>query len=301
MRVVAHVDQTLASGTVTQIKKLKTIFGLQNVKHNDDFASVLVSPLYAWQDTYSQDVNDDVVSTTQGFCDQLETVVVGKKVHYAGANGTGLASALVSYGQWISKWVASNLCPDSLPNELNDCLSTHNAQSDVYTNITIPNDDRAWWYQCCTVFGFFMTAPPADGPQPRIVPALQNAAYWQRMCPLYFPPGKLNAIPPKPQAVAINKKWGGWQIGSNSCIENLFWINGEFDPWRSASINSDYGAPGGGKRADTPSCPDTIMAGAEHGWDGDDDYDAPLSVRRVHAKVIAAIKRWLAVWATKKH
>ncbi|CAF0900930.1 unnamed protein product [Didymodactylos carnosus] len=280
------------------------MFGLQNLEHNDDFASTLVWPLFKWQNVNPHDVNDTVVSTTQGFCDQLETVVVGKKIHYAGANGTGLANALVSYGQWISKWVASDLCRDWSPDgvtTLNVCFSTYNAQSNVYTNITIPNDDRAWWYLCCSLFGFFMTAPPAGGSQPRIVPALQNAAYWQRMCPLYFPPGKLNAIPPKPQALAINKKWGGWQIGTNSCIENLFWINGEFDPWRSASINSHYGAPGGGKRAHTPICPDTIMPGAVHGWDGYNDYNSPPSVRHIHTKVIAAIKRWLAVWAAKKH
>ena len=37
--VIDHIDEVLNGGNQSQIRALKTKFGLENLEHNDDFAS----------------------------------------------------------------------------------------------------------------------------------------------------------------------------------------------------------------------------------------------------------------------
>lgn len=57
----------------------------------------------------------------------------------------------------------------------------------------------------------------------------------------------------------INKHTGGWR---NVKTKRLLWINGEFDPWRPATVSWE-GRPGGPLQS-TPEAPVFIIKGAAH-------------------------------------
>lgn len=72
---------------------------------------------------------------------------------------------------------------------------------------------------------------------------LYNVEYWRRQCPLYFPEvnGHQVGMVKGVRAEDVNKRTGGWD---NVNTTRLLWVNGEYDPWRSASVASDF-RPGG--------------------------------------------------------
>lgn len=289
--IVKHVDQILGNGTAQQISDLKAVFGLQDLKTNDDFAATLPLPFFYWQSYYWTDPE----AQTMQFCDMLETIP-GKNGTYASAKGQGLNVSLPIYGQYIKSQIPS-LCGTQ---DLNDCLGTHDANNSLFTDITNGNDNRGWLYLVCTAFGFYQIAPPPGVNAPRIIPALMNSDYYQHQCPLYFPDGQLNKIPSEPAVAAINSKWGGWNIGAKKCVQNLFWISGQFDPWGSLGVNSIFGAPNHGKRPNTEECPNEIIAGGSHGWNdlglGSGSQMAPPAVQKVVKDVRARFEAWLPLW-----
>ncbi|RUP51166.1 serine carboxypeptidase S28-domain-containing protein [Jimgerdemannia flammicorona] len=94
-------------------------------------------------------------------------------------------------------------------------------------------------------------------------------------------------LPKKPRTNYINKKFGGWKLEA----DYIFWINGEFDPWRSLSVAS----PNAPKRLSTEKSPNVVIKGAVHGWD---DVWSPTTVIpepivEVHNQLIASLSGWL--------
>lgn len=65
---------------------------------------------------------------------------------------------------------------------------------------------------------------------------------------MYFPDSILLH---KPRTDYINKIYGGWNIQD----DHIFWINGQFDPWRALSVNS-ADAP---KRVSSKKSPDVVI------------------------------------------
>eukprot|EP00850_Spirogloea_muscicola_P001730 SM000006S19495 [mRNA] locus=s6:984555:988266:- [translate_table: standard] len=80
---------------------------------------------------------------------------------------------------------------------------------------------RQWWYQTCTEFGFFQTAPEKAA----IRSASINFTYHARMCEELFQKKLL------PDAKATNIYYGGKKIAGS----HMFFTNGSQDPWRHAS------------------------------------------------------------------
>lgn len=72
---------------------------------------------------------------------------------------------------------------------------------------------------------------------------LYNVEYWRSQCPLYFPEvnGHQVGMVKGVRAEDVNRRTGGWD---NVNTTRLLWVNGEYDPWRSASVASDF-RPGG--------------------------------------------------------
>jgi len=92
-------------------------------------------------------------------------------------------------------------------------------------------------------FGFWQDGAPAG--TPTLVSRLVTAQYWQRQCALYFPPE--NGYTYKSAgntAATVNAYTDGWDMTQVKSLPRLLFVNGQLDPWRDATVSSDF-RPGG--------------------------------------------------------
>jgi len=89
------------------------------------------------------------------------------------------------------------------------------------------SDALSWEWQYCSQFGYFQVADP-DNPV-NIVSTYISVADELAWCDQTFN----NQNPPQPDVTALNK-YGGWNMSPS----NVFFSNGEYDPWRTLSVNS---------------------------------------------------------------
>lgn len=129
--VIGYVDEILDSGDTDDIMQMKSLFGLGDIVHHDDFAELITIPLWRWQN------DPDAVLV---FCDHIETFGAGKDISNHSPTGVGLATALRAYARWITDEVGP-LCEEF------NC--------DTYSNpeaFNQPGDmdgDRQWnWLLC---------------------------------------------------------------------------------------------------------------------------------------------------------
>ena len=85
----------------------------------------------------------------------------------------------------------------------------------------------------------------------------------------------------------LNDHTGGWQERET---KRLMWINGEFDPWRTASMASVF-RPGGPLES-TPQAPSIVMPGSRHC----NDLRANNAVNADVAKTQKTIVQQMAQW-----
>ncbi|KAI0793717.1 peptidase S28 [Fomes fomentarius] len=107
-----------------------------------------------------------------------------------------------------------------------------------------PVTDRSWMWQYCSEYGFYQRGDPNNPLS--IETSLRSLERFQAQCNSTFTEG----LPPAPAVDHINK-YGGW----NMTPSNMFFTNGEFDPWRTmglASIESD--SPGRTPSVAVPPC-----------------------------------------------
>ncbi|KAI0740517.1 hypothetical protein C8Q76DRAFT_195574 [Earliella scabrosa] len=67
--IIEHVDAVLLSNNTADMKNLKTIFGLQGLAHNDDFAAPLQQHLLLWQ---CLELDNGPGEDFDKFCDAFE-------------------------------------------------------------------------------------------------------------------------------------------------------------------------------------------------------------------------------------
>lgn len=94
----------------------------------------------------------------------------------------------------------------------------------------------------------------------------------------------------KPATAQNNAKYGGWDLKA----DHLFVVNGQYDPWRSASLSSDW-APK--PPQNTPTMQTQVVADGHHCWDWDlrgAAYDP--DIKRVVDIGIPQIKAWVTEW-----
>lgn len=104
--VVNYVDYVLSSGTEDDICKLKELFGLGMVEHNDDFAEQITGPIWSWQSD-EQAVFD--------FCDYVETYASKGIVVSDHPGGIGLQGAIQGYAAYVNSTAGEN-CRSSSTN-----------------------------------------------------------------------------------------------------------------------------------------------------------------------------------------
>jgi hypothetical protein len=294
--VVDHVDKVLTTGSAAEKTALKSMFGLEAVEHDDDFASVLQNGPWLWQSN----------SFTTGysgffqFCDAVENVTAGQSIT-PDANGVGLQTALAGYANWVNTSFIPGYCQSygyTDPYDLR-CFNTYNASNPLFTDLSVANPyDRQWqWMLCNEPFAYWQDGAPSD--VPTIVSRLVTAEYWQRQCDLFFPPedgltyGSSSLHRPERTAETVNKATDGWFLPSEvKSSTRIIWTNGEFDPWRTSGVSSEFRP--GGPLVSTKEAPVQIIPGGFHCSDlRVSNGVANEGVMQVIDNEVAQIKAWV--------
>lgn len=112
-----------------------------------------------------------------------------------------------------------------------------------------------------------------------------------RQCDYLFPlpDGSPGDYSPTSSAIAFDTNYKGWNLSS----PNTFFVNGQFDPWRSASLSSSWNP----NTAAKTSANVTVIPGARHCWDQSliNGHVNP-DVMNVQTQGIARIRGWLEEW-----
>lgn len=287
--VIDYVDSVLTSRNETAILELKTMFGLQGIEHNDDFADVLANGPYQWQ-------NKQMYTGYSAFyewCDAVEGVEAGAAVT-PGPEGVGLEKALAGYAAYINSTTLPGYCASYgywTEDWSVDCFDTYNASSPIFTDLSVSNSvDRQWnWFLCNEPFAYWQDGAPSNVSS--IVSRLIDPAYWQRQCGLFFPPeGDFTYGSNRGRTVDDVNAWtSGWDIDNST---RLTWTNGEFDPWRSSGVSSES-RPGGPKKS-TEQAPVNVIPDGVHCYDMlAENGEANAGVQAVIDAETAQIKAWV--------
>lgn len=294
--VIDYVDGVMSNGSASAQADLKAMFGLQDLEHADDFGSALENGPWLWQSNqfyYNGGFFD--------FCDAVENVTPNGTV--PGAEGVGLEKALTGYAAWFNGTLLPDYCASYGYSDWADtysvgCFDTYNASSPMYTDTTLSNEvDRQWeWFLCNEPFGYWQDGAPAN--RSSIVSRLVTPAYWERQCPLYFPTedGYTFGIAENKTEAQVNAYTDGWDITH----PRLIYVNGDYDPWREASVSSDFRT--GGKMQSTAEHPVVIVPGGFHTSDLlIENGEVNAGVQAAIDAVIAQMKTWVAEWPAYKY
>ncbi|KIK95608.1 hypothetical protein PAXRUDRAFT_140281 [Paxillus rubicundulus Ve08.2h10] len=219
--VIAYLDQIYAVNNTAAIQSLKDAFGLGDLLHIDDFASALQYNLFDWQ---SLQPFTGPGSMFFEFCDALEV----KNGVSAPATGWGLETAIYAWGSFWNTTYYAYVCGDL---DAETCLGTYDTTQSYWSDISINNAGRSWFWMVCNQVGYYQVGPPEG--QPAIVSRILQPNYEERQCANMFPQKFYS--PPAPSASEVDFMYEGWNVKVNK----LFFANGLRDPWREATVSAD--------------------------------------------------------------
>ena len=119
------------------------------------------------------------------------------------------------------------------------CLGTYNTSQAYWTNITVNNSNRSWFWMVCNQVGYYQVGPPlgepaivsrilqpiydevcAQSPLGTIMTLIGGGHHDQRQCVNMFP--QKFSSPPSPSADEVNMMYAGWDVN----VDRLFFANG---------------------------------------------------------------------------
>ncbi|KDQ20234.1 hypothetical protein BOTBODRAFT_142776 [Botryobasidium botryosum FD-172 SS1] len=270
-RVVSHMDLTFTTGSPSEIDAFKAQLGLSNVTHLDDVATFLSYPLALWQflDPTSGPDNDFFK-----FCDALEV----KNGVSAPADGWGLEYALEAFGKYMNHTFFSFWCGGG---DVRECADTYDKDSSLYRSTALGYDQRSWIWLRCNYLGYSLDGAPPNWPS--LVSRLVGPAYDSRQCSYYFPKTFPTETSANPKTAEINSKYRGWETDTS----RLFFANGKRDPWREATVSSDF--------ISRPSTPQNPIAVSD-GFHGNDMYVANAidpTIAKVQDLAVEYFTQWI--------
>jgi len=131
---------------------------------------------------------------------------------------------------------------------------------------------RQWYYQSCTEFGYFQTAP-AQNP---LRSSRVNLAYHLDLCARVF------GLPQGPDTAFTNAYYGG----NHTASSRIYFPNGSIDPWHVLSLQESLSC--------CPSEVPDLIDGTSHCADlhspKDDD---PVSLTIARKKIAIKVAEWL--------
>ena len=202
-------DTSEAGKNVTALKELFLGEGYGNGS-NSGFAVSLGGDIPGEFQYYG--VEGDITGQStgiRGFCDYISTDPETNKT--SGADGWAKQKG----AEWtVNQWASYGSCANGT------CGNGDGLIED--------SDSIAWFWQTCTQLGYLQTANL--GPN-QIVSKYNSIENYLQMCQSQFSNASVAILPTKPDAEGTNARLGGWNIRPS----NVYWSNGEFDPWRSLS------------------------------------------------------------------
>lgn len=279
--VIQYVDGVLESKDEADITTLKTRFGLSAL-NDADFADTLSNPLVQWQSDQE---------SVFFFCDYLESVAS----NYTGFmhnsdKGVGLVAALNAYSSYVKKYISCG--PKGA------ACDTYSDAIEWNTPDDLTDDYRPWqWMLCNEPFGWYQNGPPeSDGTN--IISSALRPEHYQRRCALAFP--ETNGFKAGSDEGFTAEHLNRWTKGWDAPYERVLFVNGEHDPWRSATIASDY-RPDGPVQS-SAEVPSLIVKDGVHVPDlilEDDDAQAVVIERAVEI-MGGWLKDWTKPYPTDK-
>lgn len=268
-RVIDYMDHTFKYGKKKDKDALKAKFGMPNVTHYDDVAGTLRNQLWTWQS----------LSPLSGgavffdFCDALEM----KDGVAAGPRGWGLEHALDAWGKYETQYVAT-LCQDTPQDE---CLGTYDSTLAYWHDISVDQAYRSWLWFCCNEVGYWQDGAPEGWPS--LVTRLVTPQYDYRQCTYWFP--EAFSRPTRPKTFITNAKYDGWNVNE----ERLFFVNAKKDPWREATVSSDYHP-----RRSTKKQPIHVLDNGYHCSDLISRFNVAPDIKAVQDNAVATFTQWIS-------
>ncbi|KAI1808820.1 peptidase S28 [Daldinia bambusicola] len=298
--IIDYVDKVFVNGSQNETANLKQLFGLQDLAHLDDVAGAISSPIWAWQS----------IQFTSGYsqfyqmCDAIENSTVS--LNSSSPHGVGLEIALPNFAKWFTEHYLPGYCTSYGYEEWKDkynvaCFDTYNASSPMFTDQTQANTfGRTWvWMTCNEPLFYYQTGAPAN--RSTVFSRLASADYWQRQCELFFPKeGEFTYGSALGRTAAgINAHTKGWRLPEYLDAESrLLWVNGEFDPWRSASVASAFRPSG--PLVSTPDVPSILIPGSRHCNDLRIQNAVNSDVKKTQAAIVSQIASWTNYFYMKR-
>jgi hypothetical protein len=225
--------------------------------------SILANGPYLWQ-------SNSFYTGYSGFfqfCDAIEGVEAGA-AKVPGPDGVGLTKALANYAAYVNSTILPGYCKSLGYNDTYnvECFNTYDENNNLFTATHVEDpsvvfNDRQWvWMTCNEPFAYWQDGAPLG--RSTIVSRLVTAEYYQRQCAMYFPTingHSYGSANPKVNEAALNAHTQGWNLVNST---RLIWTNGEFDPWRTSGVSSQFRPAG--QLASTPEHPVQIIPGGFH-------------------------------------
>ncbi|KAF8236003.1 hypothetical protein L208DRAFT_1253713 [Tricholoma matsutake] len=278
---------------------LKALFGLAGLEDDEDFVSVLESPLGAWQ---SKNWDLAVGSTAfDDFCAALNKLL-GWAPAYLAFNHIrwmvmlspkfSIDLSIINYSRWIREHVVSECSSNNSNQTIEECFGTFDDPQ--YQKTTLDQSWQLWLFQVCTQWSYYTTGPP-DHNHPHIISCRLTLEYESKICKqirnfhyfiLAFPPRKYFAVPSLPNIMAINAL-GDFDLAADC----LAFIDGEVDPWRPDTPHSDDVKD----REDTILRPFKLIPNAIHHWDENGLHNIlnEPDICKIHGDTIHFVNEWL--------
>ncbi|XP_014550167.1 hypothetical protein COCVIDRAFT_116260 [Bipolaris victoriae FI3] len=291
--IISHVDSVFLSGSPEQKHRLKTRFGLQDLDRLDDTASALSRPVIAWTLIQPSDTHAQFFE----MCDAIGNLNSSWSRGHKVGSEINLQKALGNYANWFTTSYLPGLCESSGYSDWAgrnnvQCLDTANPSWQAFHDLAVQNEDRVWDWMICNFFLLWQTGAPVS--RPTIFSRLVDSMYYKRRCKLIFPEEENVTYAARVTDDSINTLTGGW----NHTGKRILFTNGEFDPWRSASVSSVF-RPDGPMQS-TSQQPIILIKGVQHQADMYVRNRINKDVREAMDTGIAQISRWVLDFHVEK-
>lgn len=305
VKLINVLDNILLKNDSDAVLELKRGFGMENLTHSDDFASVASGGMDAWQ---SRNWDPAVNSPQFGYyCGNITSNSL-LWPDYAILNST--AASLIKEGGWANEsaaltnkmlnWMAwiNNRSVKPCEATLDECYNNHNSSASMYADKTIANyGELSWAYQYCTEWGYIMSGSNVPKDRLPLTSRLLTVDYLTQICRYAF------NISTAPDVNVINK-YGGYNIS----YPRLAIIGGEADPWRPVTPLATLDRPDRLNDTGTPSEPIILIEGGVHHWDQNGLFPnettanlPPPAVVDAQNQLVEAAREWMMAWEKNQH
>ncbi|KAF4784080.1 serine carboxypeptidase S28 [Colletotrichum scovillei] len=298
MHMVDNILMQKGNTTEEDIVTLKTAFGLPNVTASVDFASAIGGGIAGlqgrnWDPALDSDdfllycgnmTSDDLVWPATDSLDSSARYLL--EIGGYESEVTELAPRLknyIGYVNYTSSWCDSE--------NQDECFGP--GSDDAYAADDLSASWRLWAYQYCSQWGYLQTGSGVPEDQLPLISRLIDIEYSTVICRKAF------NITSLPDVEAINK-YGGY----NFSYPRVAIIDGESDPWRSATPNK-IGLPRPESTTEEPNL--VITGGAVHHWDENGIFKnettadlPPLPVKEAQSFEVEFVQAWLKEFAATR-